>query len=52
MVGKMLGKADEPGEPAATTEIEGPPNRPRHDPQIQEFVRDQHRSKDVDKPVE
>lgn len=41
----MLGKADEPEEPPAPSEVPGPPERPLHDPQIQEFMRDQHRSK-------
>ncbi|KAK3365967.1 hypothetical protein B0T24DRAFT_597715 [Lasiosphaeria ovina] len=50
-VGKVLGAGESKGapEPAAASEPEigGPPNRPDHDPQIAEFVRDQHRSKGV-----
>jgi hypothetical protein len=31
----------------AGKEMPGPPNRPEHDTQIEEFIRDQHRSKKV-----
>lgn len=45
-VGKALGqgqKDDTPTQPE--DQLRGPPERPHHDPQIAEFVRDQHRSK-------
>jgi hypothetical protein len=46
-VGKVLGtstpkKDTESPEP---TDLPGPPERPTHDGSIEEFVRDQHRSK-------
>lgn len=44
-VGNMLGKKEQ--SPDAVPEkkaIPGPPNRPEHDTQIEEFVRDQHKS--------
>lgn len=47
-VGKLLGKEDkkdeQPAEPASTA---GPPHRPVHDTQIEEFVRQQHRSQNI-----
>ncbi|KAK1760861.1 hypothetical protein QBC47DRAFT_356004 [Echria macrotheca] len=44
--GKVLGKheKEEHVPEQQTTSKPGPPNRPDHDPQIEEFVRDQHRS--------
>lgn len=46
-VGKLLaGSKGEVKKPAPfPQEIPGPPERPAHDTQIEEFVRDQHRSK-------
>ncbi|KAK5656296.1 hypothetical protein OQA88_4676 [Cercophora sp. LCS_1] len=44
VVGKMLGKQSEPEQPREEKPAPGPPNRPDHDTQIEEFVRDQHRS--------
>lgn len=46
-VGKMLGKEEtkEESAPAAGTATDTPPKRPHHDTQIEEFVRDQHRSR-------
>lgn len=42
--GKVLApKEKSPGE--ERDEIPGPPDRPHHDHKIEEFVRDQHRSK-------
>ncbi|KID86889.1 hypothetical protein MGU_06018 [Metarhizium guizhouense ARSEF 977] len=42
--GKVLApKEKQPGE--EQDEIPGPPDRPHHDDKIEEFVRDQHRSK-------
>lgn len=42
--GKVLApKEKQPGE--ERDEIPGPPDRPHHDDKIEEFVRDQHRSK-------
>ncbi|KAK0635213.1 hypothetical protein B0T17DRAFT_502779 [Bombardia bombarda] len=46
-VGKMMGTEKEPKEsPVSVPEPgnSGPPNRPEHDGQIQEFIREQHRS--------
>ncbi|KAH7318347.1 hypothetical protein B0I35DRAFT_240721 [Stachybotrys elegans] len=40
---KILKPEDKPEPPRA--EIPGPPERPHHDDKIEEFVRDQHRSK-------
>jgi len=46
----MLGAHDEKKKPeiesaeSKTSPPSGPPERPVHDPQIEEFVRDQHRS--------
>ncbi|KHO00347.1 uncharacterized protein MAM_02270 [Metarhizium album ARSEF 1941] len=42
--GKVLAPRKKPGEDNQS-EIPGPPDRPRHDGKIEEFVRDQHRSK-------
>ncbi|TLS30871.1 hypothetical protein PpBr36_03182 [Pyricularia pennisetigena] len=49
-VGKLLGaERDEVKKPDPTPEqIPGPPERPTHDIQIEEFVRDQHRSRTED----
>ncbi|AEO63344.1 uncharacterized protein THITE_2108450 [Thermothielavioides terrestris NRRL 8126] len=49
-VGRMLGgqeKQPETEVSPAGKEMPGPPNRPEHDTQIEEFIRDQHRSKKV-----
>lgn len=49
-VGHLLGKTDEEQakkEQVPSRDVPGPPERPAHDTQIQEFVRDQHRSKDI-----
>ncbi|RDA88215.1 hypothetical protein CP532_0343 [Ophiocordyceps camponoti-leonardi (nom. inval.)] len=45
---KVLGdQKQEPQETAAPVKTQsGPPNRPTHDDKIEEFVRDQHRSKE------
>ena len=48
-VKKVLGREDTSSNPppqsqGATKQPEGPPNRPHHDPQIEEFIRDQHKS--------
>jgi hypothetical protein len=47
----MLGRHDKgeegKSEQASTTEVEGPPDRPTHDPQIEEFIRDAHKSTPV-----
>jgi len=41
----MLRREIEQGEPSPELKaISGPPDRPDHDPQIEEFVRDQHKS--------
>lgn len=44
---KVLGSTSQPEE-SKKTEIPGPPERPTHDDKIEEFVRDQHRSKGED----
>lgn len=48
-VGNVLGHGHKETTPTTTTQSEsaipGPPSRPHHDVQIEEFVRDQHRSK-------
>ncbi|KAJ9161207.1 hypothetical protein NKR19_g2452 [Coniochaeta hoffmannii] len=54
-VGKLLGKEEKkkdelPDEPA--TKPSGPPHRPVHDTQIEEFVRDQHRSQNINGVME
>ncbi|KXX78077.1 hypothetical protein MMYC01_204212 [Madurella mycetomatis] len=47
-VGKVLGgEANEPESSAAKTDPSVPPQRPEHDTQIEEFLRDQHRSHEV-----
>jgi hypothetical protein len=46
----MLGGRDkEPERQSAPTRenVSGPPERPEHDAQIEEFIKDQHRSKQV-----
>ncbi|TLD31599.1 hypothetical protein PspLS_02548 [Pyricularia sp. CBS 133598] len=48
-VGKLLGGEKEVKKPdPAPEQIPGPPERPTHDIQIEEFVRDQHRSRTED----
>jgi len=47
-VGKALGIKKDESPPKDSTPAEGPPDRPDHDPQIEEFVRDQHRSRPGD----
>lgn len=47
-VGKVLGtdkKKNPDDSNYSSANISGPPDRPHHDTQIEEFVRDQHRSK-------
>jgi hypothetical protein len=44
---KVLGVNKEPQQ-ETRVEVPGPPNRPDHDAEIEEFVRDQHRSKTDD----
>ncbi|EAQ85976.1 predicted protein [Chaetomium globosum CBS 148.51] len=48
-VGRILGAREpDPGrEPSPEKNVPGPPNRPENDAQIEEFLRDQHRSKKV-----
>ena len=48
-VGKALG-TDQKEDTASReeTKVPGPPERPRHDTQIEEFIKDQHRSKQDD----
>ncbi|KAI1336194.1 hypothetical protein F5Y15DRAFT_419195 [Xylariaceae sp. FL0016] len=48
---KILGTGSQDkdkAEPAKQPEISGPPHRPDHDGHIEEFMRDQHRSKKPD----
>ncbi|RKU42461.1 hypothetical protein DL546_004128 [Coniochaeta pulveracea] len=48
VVGKLLGKEEKKPEPKLEeVKPSGPPLRPHHDTQIEEFVRDQHRSKAI-----
>jgi hypothetical protein len=47
-VGKMLGKEDKKEQQVEPTKPAGPPHRPLHDTQIEEFVRDQHGSQNID----
>lgn len=54
-VGNALGRRSKEASPPSQTEskVPGPPDRPHHDTQIEEFVRDQHRSRKGDgMPVE
>jgi hypothetical protein len=49
-VGKMLGRQEKEPEPEPSPtgkNASGPPERPDHDTQIEEFIKDQHRSKQV-----
>ncbi|KAL2256320.1 hypothetical protein VTK26DRAFT_1853 [Humicola hyalothermophila] len=50
-ISKMLGASQaegpDPSPPPESREIPGPPDRPIHDTQIAEFIKDQHRSKDL-----
>ena len=48
-VGTILGSQNElEGEQSpANTNPPGPPDRPAHDTQVEEFIRDQHHSKEV-----
>ncbi|KAH8887447.1 hypothetical protein GQ53DRAFT_844304 [Thozetella sp. PMI_491] len=48
-LGKILGQTEpeKAAVPTASGPAPGPPHRPDHDPQIEEFVRDQHRSSPV-----
>lgn len=52
-VGKVLGTdaKTESTSSALGETIPGPPERPHHDTQIEEFVRDQHRSKTEDETL-
>lgn len=48
-VGKVLGSNEKEDESSREeTKIPGPPERPHHDTQIEEFIKDQHRSKTDD----
>lgn len=48
-VGKVLGTDGKEDESLKEeTKIPGPPERPHHDTQIEEFIKDQHRSKTDD----
>lgn len=48
-VGKVLGSNEKEDESSKEdTKIPGPPERPHHDTQIEEFIKDQHRSKTDD----
>ena len=48
-VGKVLGiEKKEESAPEDPAPAPGPPERPHHDAQIEEFVRDQHRSRPGD----
>lgn len=48
-VGKVLGTDQKDGEASRDeNKIPGPPERPHHDTQIEEFIKDQHRSKGDD----
>lgn len=52
-VGHLLGKEDKKDEqPVEPAKPSGPPHRPDHDTQIEEFVRDQHRSQNIDGVME
>lgn len=56
-VGGMLGgqEKDPEGEPSTAETVPGPPKRPEHDTQIEEFLRDQHGSRKitgVDEPTQ
>lgn len=42
---KILGSSKQPEEGTKSEDIPGPPERPHHDHKIEDFVRDQHRSK-------
>lgn len=48
-VGRILGaqEPDQGREPSPEKNVTGPPNRPENDAQIEEFLRDQHRSKKI-----
>jgi hypothetical protein len=52
VIGKALGTSSKEKESEAPSSVEPsvPPRRPEHDPHIEEFIRDQHRSKKVVKP--
>ncbi|KAH7032791.1 uncharacterized protein B0I36DRAFT_347957 [Microdochium trichocladiopsis] len=53
-LGKILNKSPSPdnnGQQKPTADPDVPPVRPDHDPHIEEFVRDQHRSKKPDGKV-
>jgi hypothetical protein len=53
VVGKLLGKEEKKEEaPVEPSKPSGPPHRPVHDTQIEEFVRDQHRSQNIDGVME
>lgn len=50
-VGKVLGQGNNNPVPENESKVPGPPERPHHDTQIEEFVRDQHRSRTEDGKV-
>lgn len=48
-VGKVLGTGEKEDKSSSEeTKVPGPPERPHHDTQIEEFIKDQHRSKTDD----
>ncbi|KAK7708599.1 hypothetical protein SLS64_006701 [Diaporthe eres] len=47
-VGKVLGTDHKDESSREETKVPGPPERPHHDTQIEEFIKDQHRSKTDD----
>lgn len=47
-VEKVLGQEHNDTPPQTESKIPGPPERPHHDTQIEEFVRDQHGSRKED----
>jgi hypothetical protein len=52
-VGKLLGKEEKkPEQKVEEVKPSGLPERPHHDTQIEEFVRDQHRSKAIQDDTE
>ncbi|KAG8158930.1 hypothetical protein KVR01_011373 [Diaporthe batatas] len=47
-VGKVLGKDQKEDLASQEPKVPGPPERPHHDTQIEEFIKDQHSSKKDD----
>ncbi|KAK3308142.1 uncharacterized protein B0T15DRAFT_490738 [Chaetomium strumarium] len=52
VVGKMLGKEPEQEQTPTESTPSAPPERTKHDTQIEEFIRDQHLSRKVAEPEE